>query len=204
MEKKNNRVIINIINLVLVVVAIFSCAVYSKLTKVNTEGFVFLGVGLLAYAILLFVANNTRSQLFIRVLRIIMNSALLLVLMIFAIVEITSFAARSGGFDIFEMFYALFGLIAFAFAVLNFVYCMINLKGDSQENLYSIFNWCLIFALGALTLTYVAQGAYLSFANNELFLFHGTLTLGLLIFTLVLLRTPIEKKEEKSETQPEA
>ena len=204
MEKKNNRIIINIINLVLVVVAIFSCAVYSKLTKADTEGFVLLGVGLLAFAILLFVANNTKSLLFVRVLRIIMNSALLVSLMIFAIVEITSFAARSGGFDIFEMFYALFGLIAFAFAVLNFVYCMINLKNDNQANLYSLFNWCLIFSLGAITLTYIAQGAYLSFAANELFLFHGALTLCLLVFTMILLRRPIEAKEEKPEQQPEA
>ena len=199
MESNKKPVALYVVNLVLAIVAIFSCAVYSKLTGESSTGFVFLGIALLAYAILLFVANNMKKKTLATVLRIILNSALMGSLFIFAIVAISIFAAGGQNFDIFEMFYALFGLIAFAFSILNFVYCLVNLRNNASESYYKLFNWCLFGALAAILITYVAQGLFLSIANFYLLTFHGMITLAELLFTFFLVGLTCKNKAEESE-----
>lgn len=202
MKERKGLLAVYVINLVLAIIAIFSCAVYTKLTNIDTTGFVSLGIGLLAYAILLFVAGNMKSNTMARILRIILHSALMGGMLIFTIVSIAIFASNSQGFDVFEMLYALISLIAFAFSVLNFVYTLINANKGNAQTFYNLFNWCLFIALAAIFLTYLGQGLYESFVNNNLLLFHGILTLAELLLTFVLVRLADKPKEK--EEQPQA
>ena len=105
-------------------------------------------------------------------------------------------------FDIFEMFYALFGLIAFAFSILNFVYCLVNLRNNASESYYKLFNWCLFGALAAILITYVAHGLFLVIANFYLLTFHGMITLAELLFTFFLVGLTCKDKAKEPE-QPE-
>ncbi len=200
MKGKNNKTILFVINLITAIVAIFSCAVYSKLSDHESSGFIILGIALLAYAILLFVANNVKRETFALVLRIIMNSALMGGLFIFAIVSISEFASAAHAFNIFEMLYALFGLIAFAFAVLNFIYCLLALRGKNPTA--DLFRWCLFGALGAILLTFLGQGVFLAVVDKALVPFHGVITLAELMFTYALV--DIAGKKPKEEPEPQA
>ncbi len=198
MKEKNNKMMLFVINLITAIVAIFSCAVYSKLSEQDSGGFIILGIALLAYAILLFVANNVKKETFALVLRIIMNSVLMGGLFIFAVVSISLFASGGRAFDIFQMFYALFGLIAFAFAVLNFIYCLLALKNKNPTA--DLFRWCLFGALGAILLTFLGQGIFLTVTDKALVPFHGVITLAELLFTYVL----IDVAGKKTKEQPQA
>lgn len=200
MKEKSHKTILFVINLITAIIAIFSCAVYSKLSSSDASGFLILGITLLAYAILLFVANNVKKETFALVLRIIMNSALMGGLFIFAIVSISTFASSAHSFDIFEMFYALFGLIAFAFAVLNFIYGLLALRGKNATA--NLFRWCLFISLGAITLTFLGQGIFLAITNKEIMPFHGVITLMELMFTYILV--DVAGKKIKEEEQPQA
>ena len=203
MKERKGFLAIYVVNLVLSIVAIFSCAVYSKLTNIDTTGFVFLGIGLLAYAILLFVSGNLKGNTMSKILRIILHSALMAGMLIFTIVSIAVFASNSETFDVFEMSYALVSLIAFAFSVLNFVYTLINLNKDGSKTLYSLFNWCLFISLAGLFVIYVAQSLYESLALNNLLMFHGILTIGELLLTYLLVRFS-NKSQEKPVEEPQA
>ena len=198
MKSKNNTAILYVINLIIAIVSIFSCAVYSKLTDEDSTGFVFLGIALLAYAILLFVANNMKKKTFATVLKIVLSSTLMAGLFIFFVVTISIFAGGQD-FDLFEMLYALFGLIAFAFSVLNFVYCLINLRNNASESYYKLFNMCLFASLAAIFLTFTAQGIYLSVTKSLLLVFHGIITLAELLFTFFLVNLTCKNKGQDQE-----
>ena len=68
MKEKSHKTILFVINLITAIIAIFSCAVYSKLSSSDASGFLILGITLLAYAILLFVANNVKKETFALIL----------------------------------------------------------------------------------------------------------------------------------------
>ena len=205
MKNKGLLMLISLLNMVFAIVGIFLCAVYSKVSGFTGDGFIPLGILLLAISILLFVSSNMKTSIFAKVMRIIISAIAMVGLMIFAIVSISEFSATGAKFDIFLMLYSLFGLVGFAFSVLNFIYSLINLKGNSHAFLVKAFNICLIVTFAGILFTYVGWGIYDLIVSKAIFPFHGTvITLGIIFNLLISYFSDPIKVEDKKEEQPQA